>query len=288
MSPGVLLTLLVVVWAASWPVMKIGVATVPPIWFACLRYGVATVVLIAIVRLRGEFRWPPRADRRLVLVSGLLQMGAFAALTMLALTILPPGRASILAYSTPLWVHPLAVWRKQEQTSLRAALGVVTGLVGIAVIASPTLVHDGSAALGAIAMLIIAAAAWAVTIVFVRGHRFTANPLALAPWQTAVATLLLLAIAAVTEAPPASFTGPALLALLYAALIATAFAYWAVVEVGRRLPATTLSVGLLATPALGLTISAIVLKEPVGSTLLFGLALVGAGIMLTAATRTRS
>ena len=154
MSPGVLLTLLVVVWAASWPVMKIGVATVPPIWFACLRYAIATVILIAIVGLRGELRWPPRTDRRLVLVSGLLQMGAFAALTMVALTILPPGRASILAYSTPLWVHPLAVWRKQEKTSPRATLGVVMGLAGIAVIASPTLVHDGGAALGAIGRLL--------------------------------------------------------------------------------------------------------------------------------------
>ena len=288
MSPGVLLTLLVVVWAASWPVMKIGVATVPPIWFACLRYAIATVILIAIVGLRGELRWPPRTDRRLVLVSGLLQMGAFAALTMLALTILPPGRASILAYSTPLWVHPLAVWRKQEQTSLRAALGVVMGLAGISVIASPALVHDGGGTLGAIVLLITAAGAWAVTIVFVRGHRFTANPLALAPWQTAVATLLLLAIAVVTETPPTSFTGAGLLALLYAGPIATAFAYWALVEVGRRLPATTLSVGLLATPTLGLAISAIVLNEPIGSALLFGLVLVAAGIMLTTVTRTRS
>jgi drug/metabolite transporter (DMT)-like permease len=33
-----LLVLLVVIWGVSWPVIKIGVATVPPIWFACLRY----------------------------------------------------------------------------------------------------------------------------------------------------------------------------------------------------------------------------------------------------------
>jgi drug/metabolite transporter (DMT)-like permease len=53
------------------------------------------------------------------------------------------------------------------------------------------------------------------------------------------------------------------------------------VEVGRRLPATTLSVGLLATPTLGLTISAITLNEPIGPALLWGLALVGVGIALT-------
>jgi drug/metabolite transporter (DMT)-like permease len=276
-----LLILLILVWAASWPIMKIGVATVPPIWFACLRYAVATAVLVPIVWARGELRWPAPTDRRLVLVSGLLQMAAFAALTMLALTILPPGRASILAYSTPLWVHPLAVWRRQERTSSRSALGVVAGLMGIVVIASPTLVRGGLGALGASAMLVTAAGAWAVAIVFVRAHRFTANPLGLAPWQTAVATLVLLLVAVMTEAPPRAISGTGLLALLYAGVMATAFAYWAVVEVGRRLPATTLSVGLLATPTLGLTISAITLNEPIGPALLWGLALVGVGIALT-------
>ena len=282
-----LLGLLVVVWAASWPIMKIGLAAVPPLWFACLRYVIATVVLAAMVGSRGELRWPSRTDRRLVLVSGLLQMGAFAALTMLALASLPPGRASILAYSTPLWAHPLAVWRKQERGSWRAALGVVMGLVGIVVIAAPTLARGGAGAPSAIAMLIAAAGAWAVTIVYVREHRFSASPFALAPWQTAVATLLLLAIATATEAFPHSIGRVGVLALLYAGLIATAFAYWAVVVVGRRLPATTLSVALLATPSLGLTMSAVALKEPIGAALLAGMALVGGGILLTTLKRDR-
>lgn len=281
MNPGALLTLVVIVWAASWPIMKVGVTTIPPIWFACLRYAVATAILVPIVSIRGELRWPAPADRRLVIVSGLLQMGAFAALTMLALTIVPPGRAAILAYSTPLWVHPLAVWRKQERASWSAALGVGIGLLGMAVIVWPTLARGGIAALGATAMLVCAAGAWAISIVFVRGHRFTANPLALAPWQTAIATLMLLSIADASETPPHSWSNGALLSVLYAGVVATAFAYWAVVEVGRRLSATTLSVALLATPALGLTISAITLRESIGSTLVVGLVLVGAGILLT-------
>ena len=281
MSPAILLGLLVVVWAASWPIIKIGLASVPPIWFAVVRYAIATVVLTAIVGMRGELRWPSRTDRRLVLLSGLLQMGVFAALSTRALTMLPPGRASILAYSTPLWVHPLAVWRKQERSSWRSALGVVMGVAGILVIAAPTLAHGERGALSAIAMLLLAAGAWAVTIVFVRGHRFTTNPLALAPWQTAVATALLLSVASATEAPPHTINGQGLLALLYVGPIATAFAYWAVVEVGRSLPATTLSVALLATPSLGLMISAVALKEPVGVPLLAGMALVGVGIACT-------
>ena len=67
--------------------------------------------------------------------------------------------------------------------------------------------------------------------------------------------------------------------------VATAFAYWAMVELGRRIPASTLSVALLATPSLGLTISSLVQRERIDTPLLAGIVLVAAGIRL--ATRAR-
>src|SRR4029453_18414416 len=140
-APGrrhrLLLSLLVLIWAVSWPVIKLGVAAVPPIWFACLRYAIATVCLFALVAARGELAFPSPSDMRLVAVSGVLQMGAFSALAGLALTILPPGRASVLAFSTPLWVVPLAAWRLNEHASKGARPGGAPGLVGWGAIRAP-------------------------------------------------------------------------------------------------------------------------------------------------------
>ena len=285
MKPRPLLALLILIWAVSWPVIKVGVGAIPPIWFACLRYAVATVVLVAIGAARGTLRPPSGADRRLVLVSGVLQMAAYAALTALALTRLPAGRASVLAFSTPLWVVPLAVWRRQERLSWRSALGVVIGLGGIAVIALPSLLGGGASLAPFYAMLIAAAAAWAVSIVVVREHRFESSPDVLAPWQTLVASVMLVGIAIATEGAPPPIGTRALLALAYVGPVATAFAYWAIVDVGRRLPSTTLSVALLATPSLGLLISALMLAEPISASLIVGMVLVGAGIRLTGPAR---
>lgn len=92
-----LLALVVVIWGASWPVIKIGVTAVPPIWFACLRYAAATLCLFVVLTLRNELAWPAPPDWTLILVSGVLQMAAYSALTGLALTRLAPGRASALA-----------------------------------------------------------------------------------------------------------------------------------------------------------------------------------------------
>lgn len=288
MSPRALLIVLVVIWAISWPVTKVGVAEIPPIWFACLRYVIATGVLVAIRGLRGGLRGglrlPSRSDLRLVIVSGALQMAAYSALTSLALTTLPAGRASVLAFSTPLWVVPLALWRRQERASSRALLGVVVGLIGILAIAMPSLLRGGGRRAPAYVMLAAAALSWAVSIVFVRGHRFDDTPIALAPWQTLVASALLCPIAIATEGAPSILGLRGLVALAYVGPVATAFAYWAVVEVGRHVPASRLSVALLATPALGLFISAVTLREPVDTPLIVGMILVGAGIRLSTAS----
>jgi drug/metabolite transporter (DMT)-like permease len=286
MRPRALLALLVGVWAVSWPVIKIGVGAVPPIWFGCLRYAIATVVLAAIAGAKGRLHWPSRADRRLIFASGTLQMAAYSALTGLALTQLPAGRASVLGFSTPLWVVPLAVWRGQERPTPSALLGVGVGLGGILVIALPTLLRGGAHQAAPYLMLTAAAFAWAITIVFVREHRFDADPLALAPWQTLVASAVLFVVAIASEGPPPSVVGArAVAARVYVGPVATAFADWAMVEIGRRIPASTLSVALLATPSLGLAISALVQRERIDAPLLAGIALVAAGIRLATMAR---
>jgi drug/metabolite transporter (DMT)-like permease len=284
----ILLALLILSWAISWPVIKIGVATVPPIWYACFRYTIAASCLFAFIGARGSVAFPPRTDWPLVAVSGVLQMAAYSTLTALALTILPPGRASVLAFSTPIWVVPLAAWRLQERASRAALFGVGLGLLGVLVIAAPSIHAEQAEQILAYAMLLAAAAAWAISIVIVRAHRFTASTLALAPWQMAFAACLLLPLAILVEGAPQPIPVNGAASLVYVALIATAFAYCAVVEVGRHIRASTMSMALLATPCLGILISALTLGEAVGASLIGGVVLIGAGIRLATRTSDRS
>jgi drug/metabolite transporter (DMT)-like permease len=215
------------------------------------------------------------------MVSGVLQMAAYSALTAVALTRLPAGRASVLAFSTPLWVVPLSVWRLREQVAWRGRIGVGAGLVGVLVIASPGLQRTAHDQLWPYILLMCAAAAWAISIVFVRAHRFQASALALAPWQTLVAALLLLPFAIAVDGVLPPMNARAVASLVYVGPVATAFAYWAVVEVGRHVRATTMSVALLAVPTLGLLISALAFHEAVDVSLGLGVVLIAAGVLLT-------
>jgi drug/metabolite transporter (DMT)-like permease len=283
-----LLVALVFTWAISWPVIKVGVAHVPPLWFATLRYAIAACCLFAFVGLRGELRTPPRGDWPLIAVSAVLQLGAYSALTGMALTVLPPGRASVLAFSTPIWVVPIsAVWLR-ERLSRAGMLGVGLGLLGALAIAAPSLNRAGSGHGLAYALLMAAAAAWAVSIVYVRKHRFIASALALAPWQMLLAAGLLLPCALALEGLLQEVGVEGTASLAYVGPVATAFAYWAVVEAGRRFRASTMSMALLATPSLGIAISAWAQHEPIGASLIAGVIMIAAGIRLATAAPAHS
>ena len=279
----VLLALVISSWAISWPVIKIGVAAVPPIWYACFRYAIAAACLFALVAVRRELVVPPRADWPLVAVSGVLQMAAYSALAAVALTILPPGRASMLAFSTPIWVIPLAAWWLRERVSRVAVFGTTLGLLGVLAIAAPALHADDGKQIFAYVMLLGAAVSWAISIVAVRAHRFTATTLALAPWQMLIAACLLLPLALVVEGAPQPVAPGGAASLAFVGPVGTAFAYWAIVEAGRHFRAAVLSMALLSAPMLGILISALALGERVGVSLVGGVLLIVTGIHLVTA-----
>jgi len=273
---------LIVIWAVSWPAIKIGVTTMPPLWYAFVRYLIAAFCLFGVVAWRREAVLPSRADWPLVLVSSVLQLGAFSALTGIALTVLPPGRASVLAYSTPLWVVPLAAWHLGERVSRLGVVGVGAGICGIVVIAAPSMSPARGDQIYAYALLVAAACSWAISIVYVRAHRFQSSTLTLAPWQMTVAAVLLLPLALNFEHVPPRAAAASLLSLAYVGPVATAFAYWSVVELGRRYRAATISMALLCVPPLGVLLSAAFLGEHIDAALVAGILLIGAGIRMAA------
>jgi len=76
------------------------------------------------------------------------------------------------------------------------------------------------------------------------------------------------------------WTGELAGALLFAGVIGTALAHWALVLINRSLPTTVTSLGLLATPVMGVAVSAVLLGEHVSLSLLAAMAMILGGIAL--------
>src|SRR5712691_3116239 len=132
---GVLfLATVVVAWGLTWPVNKLVLATVPPLWAVTLRSIIATAVLFVLALALDRVHLPPRQDLPVLLSITLLHMVGFTVLTSYGLSVVPAGRSVVLAYTTPLWVTPGARLFLGEQHPPRRVFGVVACFLGLALL----------------------------------------------------------------------------------------------------------------------------------------------------------
>ena len=280
---GILALITVVLcWGLTWPVNKVVLASLSPIWAVSLRSAIATIALFVLQAAGGRLALPPRGDLPVLLSITLLHMVGFNLLASWGLERVPTGRTVVLAYTTPLWVTPAAALLLRESLTPRRVIGVVVGLAGLVALFNP-LTFDWSergVVLGNLAIL-AAALLWAASIVHIRAHRWVSTPFVLIPWETLLATLLLTPIAlATTPLPHVEWSPSFVLMLLYLGVPGTAVAYWAVAMASRHLPAVTTSLGLLATPLVSVITASLWLGEPLTLTLVLAIVLVLGGVAI--------
>lgn len=283
----VALVIVVLAWGLTWPVNKVVLLSLSPLWAVTLRSAIATLALFALTGWRGRIASPPSADLPVLLSITVLHMVGFNLLTSWGLGLVPTGRAVVLAYTTPLWVTPGAVLFLGERLTARGLVGVTLGLAGLAVLFNPLALDwsDRAIVLGHLAIL-AGALLWAASILHIRAHRWVSTPFALIPWETLLATLMMAPIAIASESWPRTEWSPSFVTLLlYLGIAGTAVAYWAAATASRHLEAVTTSLGLLATPVVSVITALLWLGEPVTLSLIVAIALVLGGVAIGATDR---
>jgi drug/metabolite transporter (DMT)-like permease len=277
-----LFAVVVICWGVNWAVTKTLVQSVFPLWATAIRTAIATAALLVLLLARGQLIVPRRGDLPVICAIGLLHMVAFSALTAFGLRFAPVGRSIVLGYTTPLWVVPGAwLFLKEPMTRARLA-GIAVGLLGLIVLFNPLTLDwsDRDALLGSL-LILLAALCWAANILYVRAHQWLSTPFQLAFWQTLLATAVLSMLAFLFDGVPQIAWSPRLAAaFLYSGIIGTALAYWAMAVVNRSLPATTTSLGILATPVVGVISSAGALGERIDASLIVAMVMILAGIAI--------
>jgi drug/metabolite transporter (DMT)-like permease len=276
------LATVVLAWGLTWPVNKVILASLSPLWAVGIRSAIGAATLFLLSVGRGRLVVPPRADLPVLLSLPLLHMVGFGVLAAVGLALVPTGRSVVLAYTTPLWVAPGAAVFLGEPFTRRRLIGVVAGMLGLAVLFNP-LAFDWSrrdAVLGNAAVL-AAAMLWAASVLHLRGHRWRSTPFDLVPWQSLIATAVVIPIALAVDGVPAiDWNTGLVLMLVYAGVPATALAYWAMAMAGRSLPALTTSLGLLATPVISVVIATVWLGESLTASLVIAIVLILGGVAI--------
>lgn len=282
-----LFAFVIVAWGLNWTVTKLIVTQVTPLWTTAIRTGIGTLALLIMFAISRQFSIPRRGDVPVILTISLFHMVAFSALMTAGLKYVPVGRSIVLGYTTPLWVAPGAWLLLKEDLSAPQVVGIAIGLTGLAIMFNPAAFDwtDREAVLGN-GLLLLSALAWSVSILYTRAHHWIATPFQLVFWQALLATCLLTILALIIEGELHIVCSNTLgICFAYSGVVGTALGFWAMTVVGRRVSATTTSLGILATPVIGIVSSAAFLGEQVDQALLIAATMIIVGIGIGTSSR---
>ncbi len=268
-----LLAALALFWGANWPAMKLAVGEFGPWSFrvACIYVGAGGLFAIAVVR--GMPMALPRGMLGPLVFVSFLNIAVWQVTSAFALTLLPAGRAALVAFTMPLWAAVFGAIFAGERFSARKSAALALGLVGLGLLAMPA--GDALAASPAgLALMLSAAIAWGGGTVALKSMRFGLPVVSLTAWQLAVAGVPVVAGMVVFEifGPPGAIlpkgdvTAVGVAGAIYAATIPMVFCHWAWFRALEILPSSIASIGTLAVPVVGVLSSAWLIDEALGWT----------------------
>lgn len=256
-----LLVLLTLIWGVNWPIMKLGVTGFPPLSFRTLSMWLGLPVLAAVLVLRREPFTIARAHWRELGVLTVLNMLFWHTLAILAVQSLSSGRAAILGYTMPVFSAVIGALWFQQRLPARAWGGVLAAALGVVLLLWHEVISLTGRPLG-VAMMLAAAAVWAVGTQRMRRTTIPASTLTISFWMTLLTALWMTLLSVVFERGAWSAPSPAVwAAIVYNALGVFAFAQVVWLMLARDLPPIASTLSVMFIPVLGVFSGALWLGE---------------------------
>ena len=257
-----LLAALTLAWGVNWAAMRLALAEVPPWTFRALCLGLGSAVLFLVLHLGGQkIPWPRGQWGRLWLLA-LLNITGWNMLVAYGLTLIPSGRASILAFTMPALAIPLSVWLLGERLTVPKAIGLALGLAGLALLLGEGYAAIGAAPLGTL-LVLGAAVSWAFGAVLQKKYPvamaagpYTAWIMLLGGVPIYVGAVLLDDPRALADVGARAWFGTA-----YNVFIAFAFGNWAWIKLATSVSVTVFSLSVLVIPPVAVLAGIVILGE---------------------------
>jgi drug/metabolite transporter (DMT)-like permease len=272
-----------VLWAANFIVVKSAVAQLPPVGFTFLRFTLASLTLLVLLRWREGSIGLPRRDLVAILGLGAVGFGAYQILWTTGLTTVPAGDSALLIATTPVLVALLSVVARSDVLTPVKLAGVVISFVGVVVVigSGPGFTLGNSIAGEAITLA--AAVCWSAYTAFgapfVRRH----SPLRATAWATVSGTLVLapLAVVQLASLDRIPLGLDVLGAVLYSGMLAAGVSNVIVLNGVKVVGPTRTAALQFLVPALAVVLAFLFLREEIRPGQVLGGAIILAGVLIT-------
>ncbi|MGI9387664.1 MAG: DMT family transporter [Methyloligellaceae bacterium] len=261
----ILLGALTIFWGFNWPAMKTVLGELTVWWFRTICLGVGGLGLLLVAYVGGNRVKVRRSDLWPLLVSATLNIVGWHLCAAYGVSLMPAGRAVIIAFTMPVWATLISCWVLNEELTKSKLVGLALGVAGLTVLLGGDLVILKTAPVGAMFML-GAALSWAAGTVAFKWFRWSTSVISIVGWQMTLGAVPITLGALLIEPLPdiGGLSEQAWWALLYVVALPMLFCHWAYFKSVQLLPANVAAIGTLAIPVVGVYSSALLLAEEVG------------------------
>lgn len=273
-------TAICIIWGSTYLAIKVGLASFDPFFYAGLRYLLATIAGLAILRaLKVPLTGPP-ARWLPAFGVGVLFVAVCNGMVFWAETRLDSGYTALLITANPLWIAFFEVLVPGEsRLSRRGWLGLGVGLVGTVLLLEPW--RGGRLELGAALIVELSVIIWSATALWVRRIRDRYHPFALSVAQMAAGGAVLLAVAA---GRGRALIGPvgwqAIAGLAFLVVFGSLIAFGSYFYLLKHWPASRVATSTYINPVVAVLAGWLLLGERVSMSMIAATGVILAGVAL--------
>lgn len=277
--------LLCFLWGSTWLAIKIGLDSVPPFYGLFFRFLLATVVLLAIMRIRKIAIPRDKESWKLFCAVGLFSLGLPFSIIYWAEQFLPSGLMSILFAVFPFMVAIFShLFLPEEPLNIYKIIGIVLGFLGIFIIFSPSFFAGSESKnfdVPGMVGVIVATIFQAASVIIVKRKGKDISPITLNFGGMFVGTFPVFVAALVFERFSAiQFDAKAIGSILYLGTFGSVVTFVVYYWLLKRLEAVYLSFLTFITPIVAVVLGTIVLGEILEQNTFLGATFVLLGIIV--------
>lgn len=273
-------------WGGTFVAGRILKDNVGPFSAAFLRFAVASILLLAIVRKStGCFPRLERTQWLSVALLGLTGVFAYNAFFFKGLQLISAGRASLVIATSPVLIALFSAWFYSEKLSPVRITGILLSMTGAMVVISKgslAAIVDSGPGLGEL-MIFGCVLSWVAYSLIGKTVMQTISPLVAVAYSAFAGTLFLLFPAWAEGMPGAllAYSPTEWASIIYLGLFGTVIGFVWYYEGIRQIGPLRAGLFINFVPASAIILAFLILSEPVTASLLIGAGLVVTGVCLT-------
>ncbi len=276
----VLIIILSIIWGGSFFFVGVAVKELPPLTIVLCRVALASIILLAIVYLKGE-----RMPSSLSIWGSFFVMGVLNNLIPFCLIVwgqthIESGLASILNATTPIFSVVLAhFFTREEKLTMNRISGIMIGWIGVSVLIGIEFLRGfGIEVVGQLAVL---GAAISYSFAAIYGRRFKdMNPMVVATGMLCGSTIMMIPLALYFDQPwNLAPSGMTIISILGLASVSTSLAYIIYFHVLATAGPTNLLLVTFLIPISAIALGVMVLGEHLGWEVFIGMGMIFIGLI---------